>query len=152
MSQLNAPDLPQRPPRSPRITLGGYVILPRLLDKARALAAGTIGEYHSGGQGMDRHFLHFTGIDEAAIKAEAASGKSDGEILAWVQTNAKTPREPWEIAQWSSYHLQRGPDSDAETLQFFAEAVAKHSPTREDIKTWFDLMDLDDYTSFGGRA
>jgi hypothetical protein len=151
MSQITSFDLTQRPPRSPRIKLGGYVLLPRILDKCRALVAGKNGEYRYGAQRMDRHFLSFTDIDEAALQAEVASGKSDSEMLAWVQTNAKVQREPWEIAQWSNYHLQRTPDSDAETLHDFAEAVAKHSTTREDIKTWFDLLDLDDYTTFGGQ-
>jgi len=30
--------------------------------------------------------------------------------------------------------------------------VKKFAPAREDIQTWFDLMDLDDYCSFGGKA
>jgi hypothetical protein len=151
MSQFIAPDLTARPPRSPRVTLGGYVLLPRVLDKCRALIAGKNGEYRFGSQRMDRHFLKFTGIDEEALKAEVATGKSDSEMLAWIQTNAKTPREPWEIAQWSDYHLHRTPDSDAETLHDFAEMVGKFSTTREDIKTWFDLLDLDDHVSFGGQ-
>lgn len=151
MSHFTSLDLTQRPPRSPRVTLGGYVLLPRLLDKCRADIAGKIGEFRFGAKSMDRHFLNFTGIDEAALKAEVATGKSDSEMLAWVQAHSKTPREPWEIAQWSAYHLQRTPDSDAETIQFFAAAVAKSSTTREDIRTWFDLLDLDDYVSFGGQ-
>jgi Domain of unknown function (DUF5069) len=150
-STISAPDLTQRPPRSPCVTLGGYVLLPRVLDKCRAMVAGKNGEYRFGVQRMDRHFLKFTGIDEEALKAEVATGKSDSEMLAWIQTNAKTPREPWEIAQWSDYMLHRGPDSDAETWQFFAEAVGKFSTTREDIRTWFDLLDLDDHVSFGGK-
>jgi hypothetical protein len=151
MSQFISPDLTQRPPRSPRITLGGYVLLPRVLDKCRAVVAGKNGEFRYGAQRMDRHFLNFTGIDEAALQAEVATGKSDSEMLAWVQANAQTPREPWEIAQWSNYHLHRTPDSDAETLQDFAAAVAKLSTAREDIRTWFDLLDLDDHVTFGGR-
>jgi hypothetical protein len=39
------PDPTQRPPRSPRVRLGGYVILARILDKGRAELAGTAGEY-----------------------------------------------------------------------------------------------------------
>ncbi|HEX7632014.1 MAG TPA: DUF5069 domain-containing protein, partial [Lacunisphaera sp.] len=39
----SAPDLTRHPPRSPRTRLGGYVQLPRLIDKARAVAAGTAG-------------------------------------------------------------------------------------------------------------
>ena len=151
MSQFTSFDLAQRPPRSPRITLGGYVLLPRILDKCRAVVAGKNGEYHFGIQRMDRHFLNYTGIDEAALQAEVAKGKSDSEMLAWVQANARPSREPWEIAQWSHYHLLRAPDSDAETLHDFAEAVAKFSTTREDVRTWFDLLDLDDYVTFGGQ-
>jgi hypothetical protein len=151
MSQFYSLDLTQRPPRSPRLTLGGYVLLPRVLDKCRALVAGKNGEFRFGIQRMDRHFLNFTGIDETALQAEVAKGKSDSEMLAWVQAEAKPAREPWEIAQWSNYQLQRAADSDAETLQFFAEAIAKFSTTREDIRTWFDLLDLDDYVTFGGQ-
>ena len=33
---IHAPDLTKQPPRSPRVRLGGYVILPRCLDKGRA--------------------------------------------------------------------------------------------------------------------
>jgi len=47
---------------------------------------------------------------------------------------------------------KRGPDSDEETLTFFAEYLGKHSKTREDIKTWFEAIELDDYASFGGKA
>jgi len=43
----HAPNLAQRPPRSPRVRLGGYVVLPRILDKGRADLAGTAGEFKS---------------------------------------------------------------------------------------------------------
>lgn len=152
MSNNNsAPDLTQRPPRSPRVRLGGYVLLPRILDKGRAALAGKLGEYHFEGKGLDRHFFNFTGIEFEALKAELAKGKGDGEILEWVNTNAKHPRQPWEIAAWSDYHARRTPDSDAETLASFAEKVAKFSKTREDINTWFDLVELDDHCTFGGK-
>ena len=42
---MNTPDLTQRPPRSARVKLGGYVILPRVLDVGRAHLAGQAGEY-----------------------------------------------------------------------------------------------------------
>ena len=47
---------------------------------------------------------------------------------------------------------KRGPDSDAESLTGFAEYLGQFSKTREDIKTWFDAIELDDYASFGGTA
>jgi Domain of unknown function (DUF5069) len=153
MSTTNSsPDLTQRPPRSPRVRVGGYVLLPRILDKGRASLAGKLGEYHYAGKGMDRHFFNFTGLDHESLTKEIAKGGGDGDLLAWVQANAKLQRQPWEIAAWSEYHLCRTPDSDAETLTDFAEAVGKFTKTREDITTWFDFMDLDDHCTFGGKA
>lgn len=147
---ISAPNLTQRPPRSPRSRLGGYVILPRILDKGRAELAGVAGEYRYNNP-MDRHWFRFTGVSPEALKAELASGKGDGEILNWIQENAPHRREPWEIHQWSAYHNERGPDGDAETLELFAGRVGGLSKLREDVKTWFDYLDLDDHVFFGGK-
>jgi uncharacterized protein DUF5069 len=154
-SAMNTPivhtDLPQRPPRSMRSRLGGFVLLPRILDKGRAKLAGKNGEYNYNSP-TDQHLVRFLGLDLEALLNKLATGKADGEILEWVQAHAKTPRDPWEIEAWSAYMEKRGPDSDAETLSGFAEYVGQHSKTREDIKTWFDALDLDDFVSFGGKA
>lgn len=145
------PDLTQRPPRSPRVRLGGYVILARILDKGRATLAGKAGEYEFDCS-IDQHFYRFTGIAAESLKAELAIGKGDGEMLAWVDAHATPSRTPWEIQQWSVWHNERVPDGDAETLKFFAERVGALSKTRADVKTWFDYLDLDDHTTFGGLA
>lgn len=150
-TSLIAPDLTQRPPRSMRVRLGGYAILPRALDKCRATLAGKSGEFYYDCP-LDKHFFRYTGIDAEALKAEVATGKGDGEILEWVQANAPIKHAAWEIAQWSAYHDTRGPDSDAETLAYFAEAIAKFTKTREDIRSWADLLDLDDHVTFGGKS
>jgi hypothetical protein len=144
-------NLTLRPPRSPRVRLGGFVILPRILDKGRATLAGQAGEYVFDSP-TDQHWLRFTGIDAEALKNKLAEGQGDGEILAWVQEHAKYKREAWEIQQWSAYFNERGPDSDPETLEFFGNGVRRNGNLREDIKSFFDLLDLDDYVSFGGRA
>ena len=80
------------------------------------------------------------------------SHKSDGKIFEWVQAHSKTLRSPSEIEAWSAFMEKRGPDSDAETLAFFAEQLGRLSKTREDVKTWFEFGELDDYVSFGGIA
>ena len=149
--KVSAPDLTKRPPRSPRCRLGGYVILARLLDKGRATIAGTNGEFTYDAP-IDQHIKNFLGLDLAALREQLAAGKGDGEILEWINANAKHKRPPWEIEQWSTFMDRRGPSGDVETLQFFAESVGKFAKAREDIKTWFDLVDLDDYVTFGGKA
>ena len=147
----STPNLTQRPPRSPRVRLGGYVVLARILDKGRAEIAGTAGEYKYDNP-MDHHWFRFTGLTAEALKAELATDKGDGEVLAWIQENAPNKHTPWEIQQWSAYFSERGPDSDVETLEMFAGRIAQFNKTREDVKTWFDLLDLDDHVTFGGSA
>jgi hypothetical protein len=144
-------DLTQRPPRSFRVRLGNYVILARMLDKGRATLAGKNGEYKYNSP-TDQRLVQFLDFDPNALLKELAAGKGDGEILEWVQAHSKTPRSPWEIEAWSAFMEKRGPDSDAETLAFFAEILGKLSKTREDVKTWFEVGELDDYVSFGGKA
>jgi hypothetical protein len=144
-------DLTQRPPRSFHVRLGGFVILPRMLDKGRATLVKKNGEYNYNSS-TDQHLVGFLGFDPEALLKELGAGKGDGEILGWVQAHSKIPQAPWEIEAWSAYMEKRGPDSDEETLTFFAEYLGKHSKTREDIKTWFEAIELDDYASFGGKA
>jgi Domain of unknown function (DUF5069) len=149
--KISAPDLTQRPPRSPHCRLGGYVTLARLLDKGRATIAGTNGEYTYDAP-VDQHLKDFLGLDFGALKEQLAAGKGDGEILEWIGANAKHKREAWEIDTWSSFMARRGPSGDVETLHYFTEYVAKFSKDREDVKTWFELVDLDDHVTFGGKA
>ena len=144
-------DLTQRPPRSFRVRLGNYVVLARMLDKGRATLAKKNGEYHYD-CATDQRLVQFLGFDPKALLKKLATGKSDGEMLEWVQAHSKTPRSPWEIEAWSAFMEKRGPDSDAETLAFFAEQLGRLSKTREDVKTWFEFGELDDYVSFGGKA
>jgi hypothetical protein len=148
--EIKAPDLTQRPPRSPRCRLGGYAALPRMLDKGRATIIGKNGEYHFDCP-LDQRVLSFLGVDAPALKTELAAGKGDGEILEWINANAKNKRTEWEIEQWSCYLDRRGPDSDAETLGYFVDMVGKLTKTRGDVHSWSALLDLDDYVSFGGK-
>src|SRR3954462_14252873 len=146
----SAPNLAQRPPRSPRVRLGGYALLARIVDKGRADIAGTAGEYKFNNP-MDHHFFRFTGLSAEALREQLAAGKGDGEIVEWVQENAPIKRMPWETQHWNNWLGDRGPDGDVETLEFFAERVGAISKTREDVRTWFDYLDLDDHVTFGGK-
>lgn len=143
-------DLTQRPPRSPRVRLGGYAILPRMLDKGRATLAGKNGDYHYACP-LDQRFLSFVEIDPEALKEQLALGKGDSEILDWINENSASKPKPWEIAQWSAYIEGRVP-GDVETKEYFTGMLAALSKTREDVLTWADLLDLDDHVSFGGKA
>jgi hypothetical protein len=143
-------DLTQRPPRSARVRLGGYALLPRMLDKGRAMLAGKQGEYKYACP-LDQQFLQYAGVDADKLKEQLAAGKGDAEILEWIQANAKNQRTPAEIVAWSTWQEQRAPQ-DTDTREFFHQLHKDTAPNRKDVSTWFDLLDIDDYVSYGGKA
>ncbi len=147
---MKTPDLTLRPPRSPRIRLGGYAILPRLLDKARATAAGTAGEYKFNST-LDSLFFDFTGSAATSLLEEARAGKSDGEILQWIAKNAPLRRSALEISQWSAW-TERFSVNDVESREWFTGEIKRLCPGRADIETIFEYLDVDDFVNFGGRA
>jgi hypothetical protein len=144
------PNLTQHPPRSPRVRLGGYVLLPRFLDKGRAALAGTAGDYIFGCP-LDQRFLEFTGLKLDAVRRQLKANKTDAQILAWIQRHAPRKPAPADIAAWSALQEQRVP-TDPDGRTFFNDLHREAAAHRSDIATWFDLLDLDDFASFGGPA
>lgn len=143
-------DLTKQPPRSPRVRLGGYALLPRMLDKGRATLAGKNGEYKYACP-LDQRFLEFAGVDAKALQKQLATGKGDGAILKWINAHAKHKRTATEIEAWSAWQERRAPDNP-EGREYFNELHKSVAPEREDIMTWADLLDLDDFASFGGKV
>jgi hypothetical protein len=150
MPKPTSPDLTLHPPRSPRVRLGGYVILPRMLDKCRATQVGKNGEYTYNCP-LDQYFLKFSGVDPEALQKQVATGLGDGAILSWIEKNQKHPRSGQEIEAWSDYMNRRAPASmeQRERMNQYQTGAGKD---RQDITTWFDVLDLDDFASFGGPA
>jgi hypothetical protein len=130
------------------VRLGGFVILPRMLDKGRAAVAGKHGEYHYACP-LDMGFLDFVGIDPKALKKQL--GKSDTEVLKWIKAHAKHKRSVPEIAAWSAWQEHRAPDNP-DSREFFNGLHKAAAPKRTDVVTWFDLLDVDDFVTFGGKA
>ena len=125
-------------------------MLPRILDKCRATIAGRNGEYNYNCP-LDQRFFSFFQLDAEAFKREVQSGKGDGEMLEWVLAQSKNKPGMPLILAWSAAEEQRA-TADVEMREFFNELHKKTAPKRTDIATWFDLLDVDDYVSYGGKA
>jgi hypothetical protein len=150
MTDYAQPDLTRHPPRSPRVRLGGFVHLPRLLDKARAVAAGRGGDYIYPCP-LDQRFFAFTGFKPEAFLEATRRGNSDTAMLAWVLEQCQPPRAPHEILAWSHW-LENLSVGDPRRHRTFADEIERLAPQRSDIITYFDRLDLDDYVSFGGAG
>jgi hypothetical protein len=148
MINQSKPDLSQHPPRSVRVRLGGYAHLPRLLDKARATLRGKNADYHYNCP-LDRHFFEFTGINAKKMLAAVKTGKSDTEMLAWVTKHTK--RTAFQVAAWSAWVEQHGPGGRDGHI-WIADTLKKIGPKRTDVRSFSDLLDLDDYVTFGGKG
>ena len=127
-------------PRSPRDTLGGYVHLSRMIDKARSKKAGTLGEYIYPCP-MDQSLLEFFELSGDRF-FRVVIERDDQEILQWlIQTAA--PHKPEEIENWNQSLLSRKPE-DQEGMARFLKIKEEIAPKRKDISSWVDLIDCEE--------
>lgn len=150
MIDYTTPDLTQHPPRSPRVRLGGFVHLPRLLDKTRAVLTGRQGDYIFPCP-LDQRFFAFTGIAAEAFIAAVRAGRTDADMLAWVRAHLTPGRTTPEILTWSAALEASGADNVRRHTTVAAD-ITRFAAERDDVHTAFDRLDLDDYVSFGGKG
>ena len=144
-------DLTQHAPRSPRVRIGGMVILARMLDKCRADLKGKVGDYEYGCS-LDQSLLNFIGIDAAALRVEVAKGKGDGDVLAWIREHATQQRLPHEFDAFNQWHEKRTATTPDRRLKMNTiQTSTAAGAARDDVASWFDLLDMDDHASFGGK-
>jgi len=143
--KILAKDLSHEFPRSPRETLGGYVLAGRTLDKCRATLVGTNGEYHFDCP-LDNFFFSFAEIAADEFKAFVATGASDEEVAQWVEEKAKK-RPRIEIIKWNNdwryKRISEMPDGIQEYMedyipQFVPERLRHH------VDYFFDIYDAEE--------
>ncbi len=137
----NAPDLRNGYPRSPNELVGDYILLGRILDKCRATLAGTNGEYNYNCP-LDQRFFGFTGVDAEAFKQQVAEGKTDDEMLAWVQQNSK-PLTQEQILAWA-YDARWAPPQTDEYKAYFEQMRRQVVPGNPYVISWFQLLDAEE--------
>lgn len=107
-------DLTTARPRGMDETLGGYVWLPRMIDKARAKMAGTIGTYVHPCP-VDRTLLGRMRVDYASFKRIIMGTQTDEEVLAQLGEipGIASPENAWFDPVGRETELQRSDDPPA---------------------------------------
>ena len=77
-------------PRSPRATLGGYVLAARAVDKCRAVLVDWQGEYHSNCP-LDQRWLNFAEIDYGDFRSLVEALQGRGVRVTVVSTIESRP-------------------------------------------------------------
>ena len=130
-------------PRSPYQRLGGYVHLPRLIDKAKLHRKGLLNGYNYKTVGFDKHLLAFLEIDGTEFEEAANRLKDDEKVLDWIQENgAKHSAE--EIEHWNEQMISRYPDTAVKKARFLHALKEAGGAGRKDIRTYFDLIEFDE--------
>jgi hypothetical protein len=97
---MQARDLRRMPPRRWSDTLDGIPWLPRLIDKARAVQAGTLGAYLYGQSPMDRSLLRALGLGHRSFASIVAQASDDDGVAAGLA--ARDPQSLDRARAWGS--------------------------------------------------
>jgi hypothetical protein len=135
-------DLTKSFPASVREPMHGVVQLKRTIDKGKAAAAGTLGEYDYDCP-MDKHLFEFLGLDGAALLDVIKSAGSDAAISEYVAPYVHAKSDD-EIAAFNTSWLQHGPPPGSPGEGYFLKLRGEIAPDRTDITAWADLLDLDE--------
>ena len=127
-------------PRSPKVKMSGLLQLARMTDKARAYRENKMSDYIYPCP-LDKIILSFLRIDSDVFTIKAVDC-GDDEISEWSKEILKN-KNAAEIDFINNQILERRPDSE-DRLKYFRKIRNKIDPSREDINTWVDLMDLEE--------
>jgi hypothetical protein len=133
----------KRHPRSPYEKLGGYVHLPRLIDKARLYQQGLLNGYNYKTVGFDKHLLAFLKIDGDEFEQAVSRLDDDAAILQWVQDHG-AKHSPEAVEEWNQNMISRHPDTAAKKARFMHFLKEAGGDGRKDINTYFDLIEFDE--------
>ena len=136
------------PIRSPREKVGGVFVFGRILDKIRLQSReGKLPEgYHlgviAGKRTFDDRVCRFLGVDFADLTTQTLAGGSDEEILVWCFENGQRPGDE-QIEIWNGFMSKRGWRDEA-SAGVTSQKQQAGLGDRDDIQTFFDLMDAEE--------
>lgn len=138
----NVPNL-----RSPYQKVGRLVYFGRMLDKIRLQQQGRLPSDYQANYSdanpnvFDARCCRFLGVQHAQIVEQVATGKSDGDVLAWCESKgAKRTDEECDI--WNNFMMKRGWRDDAS--QRLKERAIACGVADKGVDTFFDLIDADE--------
>jgi hypothetical protein len=133
-------DLSKSFPRSPKQEMSGLVHLPRMIDKSRAYKENKLANYIFPCP-LDKIILSFLHTD-AEVFADMACKNKDEEINEWAKEIIKSKTQS-DLNFTNNQILQRKPDSK-DRFEYFNELRNKIDPSRSDVNTWAELIDLEE--------
>ena len=135
-------DLTKTYPASVRETMLGIVQLKRTIDKGKAQAQGTIGDYNYDCP-MDKHLFEFLDLDGDTLLDVIKSASNDAEISEFVAPYVHA-KDDSEIETFNREWLKYAPEPGTPAEGYFLKLRNEVAPDRTDVTAWADLLDLDE--------
>ena len=134
-------DLTKQFPRGPREKIAGIAMLARTIDKARALLAGTNGDYIYDCP-MDKKLFSTLGVSSDEFLDMVRRSPDDIAVVAWLRGRNALP-EGAAVDEHNAAIEHWGPTSEQgrERFERQRDLVA---PGRTDVTTWTDLLDVEE--------
>lgn len=133
-------DLTREYPRGPREELGGIMLLPRAIDKARAQLEGKLGEYTYYGCRFNRRLFKTLGVTEDEFLDAVRRSPDDATIEEWIREFVRPQREDVE----NLHHWVLHNEPAADERQEFCDELEKVDPGNDSVNTWTELIDLEE--------
>ncbi len=140
-------DLRTRPPRSCYDELDGLMLMPRTIDKLRAmLPGGHPGEYVIDAgpiKGISTFVLERIGVPVAELRDAVARAGTEAEVAAWL-------REHTDPSQYPALNqtLRRIKPKHTHDPAFFAEYYRETLALHPELETIIDIIEADDRRMF----
>ncbi len=141
-------DLRARPPRSGYVELDGLMVMPRTIDKLRAmLPGGDPGVYFINGRikGISGYLLERLGIAEADLLKAVARAQSEDDVAGWLREHADASQYP-EI----NATLRRIRPKHTQDEAYFRDEYAETLREHPELEFVIDIVDADDKRLFPG--
>lgn len=137
-------DLTTTVPRSAKEKMAGLVSLKRTIDKARAYNEGHLGDYDYDCP-HDKPLFAFFGTDGETFAQKVKELRTDDAIEAWVRKEFLSKKTPAEIEAFNADRMRWHPERGDHSYDYFVQLRDRIAPGRDDVVTWFDLLDLDEH-------
>lgn len=120
--------------------MADLVHIPRMIDKARAARQNSLGEYIYPCP-MDKMMLEFLKVNSETFQ-EKACNDTEKNLSNWITLQCQD-RSSGDKDAINNKILKAQPDNP-EKREFFNEILNEVDPTRKDITTWVELIDLEE--------
>ncbi|HTU82510.1 MAG TPA: DUF5069 domain-containing protein [Candidatus Acidoferrales bacterium] len=140
-------DLRANPPRGCYAELDGLMLMPRTIDKLRALLpGGNPGAYFINGpiKGISGYLLERLGVGENELLEAVRIAGDEDEVARWLRGRTDASQYP-AINQT----LRRIKPKHAENEAVFRELYARTLAEHPDLELIVDIVDADDRAAFG---